>query len=272
MKTTFQNIFRSRAGSLLIFGLCVIGAAQYNVRAQGRDDPFRKPVVRPVIVRKPVAKTAAPVVKAKPAAPSAVAAPPIQARIDGYKVVRQRCAELGTVCPKPTSVLTLDEMNVVGIFRTPRGYAAMVEATPIKLSYTIYPGEKFFDGQLVAIEENRLVFRRIVRMSDNREIVSVDNKALQQAGVNQMAASRADNAVPTVAAPPAAAPGKLSAAAVPTTEADDVPVSPAVKHSKVKQVNAAPPIKAVSVSTEPTDAAASPKPAKGKSRTAAKKQ
>ena len=62
--------------------------------------------------------------------------------------------------PKVTSVLTLDEMSVTGIFRTPRGFAAMVEAKPIKLSYTIYPGEKFFDGQLVAIEENRLVFRK----------------------------------------------------------------------------------------------------------------
>jgi hypothetical protein len=50
-------------------------------------------------------------------------------------------------------------MSVTGIFKTPRGYAAMVEAAPIKLSYTIYPGEKFFDGQLVAVEENRLVFR-----------------------------------------------------------------------------------------------------------------
>ena len=62
-----------------------------------------------------------------------------------------------------TSVLTLNEMAVTGIFRTPRGYAAIVEATPLRLSYTIYPGEKFFDGQLVAVEENRLVFRRVVR-------------------------------------------------------------------------------------------------------------
>ena len=51
-------------------------------------------------------------------------------------------------------------MQVIGIYRTPRGWAAMVEATPIKLSYVVYPGESFFDGQLVAIEEGRLVFRR----------------------------------------------------------------------------------------------------------------
>ena len=60
--------------------------------------------------------------------------------------------------PRPRCLL--NEMQVTGIFRTPRGWAAMVEATPIKLSYVIYPGESFFDGQLVAIEEGRLVFRR----------------------------------------------------------------------------------------------------------------
>ena len=42
----------------------------------------------------------------------------------------------------------------------------MVEATPIKLSYTIYPGEKFFDGQLVAVEENRLVFRKVTKVGE----------------------------------------------------------------------------------------------------------
>ena len=87
--------------------------------------------------------------------------------------------------PKVTSVLTLEEMAVIGIFRTPRGYAAMVEAKPIKLSYTIYPGEKFFDGQLVAIEENRLVFRKVTKMSNGKFISSVENKALRQYSVQE---------------------------------------------------------------------------------------
>ena len=55
--------------------------------------------------------------------------------------------------PKPTTALLLSEIQVIGISRTPRGYAAIVEATPIKLSYVIYPGEPFYDGQLVAIED-----------------------------------------------------------------------------------------------------------------------
>ncbi len=82
--------------------------------------------------------------------------------------------------PKVTSVLTLNEMAVTGIFKTPRGYAAMVEAVPIKLSYTIYPGEKFFDGQLVAVEENRLVFRKVTKMGKNKFVASVENKTLRK--------------------------------------------------------------------------------------------
>jgi hypothetical protein len=64
----------------------------------------------------------------------------------------------------------LSEVQVTGIFRTPRGWSAMVEATPLspKLSYVIYPGENFFDGQLVAIEEGRLVFRRDVLWTDGK--------------------------------------------------------------------------------------------------------
>jgi hypothetical protein len=61
----------------------------------------------------------------------------------------------------------------------------MVEAKPIKLSYTIYPGEKFFDGQLVAIEENRLVFRKVTKMSNNKFVASVENKTLRQFTVEQ---------------------------------------------------------------------------------------
>jgi hypothetical protein len=93
---------------------------------------------------------------------------------------REAAAAAGNPLPKVTSVLTLSEITVTGIFKTQRGYAAMVEATPIKLSYTIYPGERFFDGQLVAVEENRLVFRKVTKMSNGRFVASVENKPLRQ--------------------------------------------------------------------------------------------
>lgn len=106
--------------------------------------------------------------------------PPIERRIEFYKGLRESAAAAGSPLPKVTSVLTIDEMAVTGIFRTPRGYAAMIEATPIKLSYTIYPGDKFFDGQLVAVEENRLIFRRVTKVGQGKFTSSVENKPLRQ--------------------------------------------------------------------------------------------
>lgn len=107
-------------------------------------------------------------------------APAINQRIQYYMRLREAAVANGQPVPKVTSVLTLDELAVTGIFKTPRGYAAMVEAVPIKLSYTIYPGDRFFDGQLVAVEENRLVFRKVTKMSNGKFQTSVENKPLRK--------------------------------------------------------------------------------------------
>lgn len=171
--------------SLAAFGILVINGTSAETNAQTRD-PFEKPGwAKPKNPNppanpnpsKPGTTTNTP---PKPAAPTVVLAPDIQARISFYKRLREDAAANGQELPKVTTVLTLDEMAVNGIFRTPRGYAAMVEAKPIKLSYTIYPGEKFFDGQLVAIEENRLVFRKVTKMSNGKFLSSVENKPLRQ--------------------------------------------------------------------------------------------
>jgi hypothetical protein len=209
MKFSLKLIARQNLISLLFFCVAILVSASWSV-AQAQDrDPFRKPVVAVPKPKTAPAKSANAAPKPKPAGPTAVAVPPIQARIDGYKAVRARCAELGVACPKPTSVLTLDEMEVTGIFRTPRGYAAMVNAVPIKLSYTIYPGEKFYDGQLVAVEDGKLTFRKITRMTDGKENVSAVDKPLKQQSINDLGQVRAE----TVSVPA----GQISAAAVPQT-------------------------------------------------------
>jgi hypothetical protein len=117
-------------------------------------------------------------------------APTIQVRIDRYRVQKAAAANAHVAPPKPTSVLLLSEMQVIGIFRTPRGMAAMIEATPIKLSYVIYPGENFFDGQLVAIEEGRLVFRRDTVWTDGRHEKSVETKPLRQPNPTEVLTSK----------------------------------------------------------------------------------
>jgi hypothetical protein len=106
--------------------------------------------------------------------------PTIQARIDQYKAQKAAAMNARMAAPKPTTALLLSEIQVIGISRSPRGYAAIIEATPIKLTYVIYPGEPFFDGQLVAIEDNRLVFRRETVFTNGRRERAVEYKQLRQ--------------------------------------------------------------------------------------------
>lgn len=159
--------------------MMIVAGHLTQVDAQSRD-PFAKASWARPKNPTPVGSANGRSPKSGPAMPVTYGAPPIDARIDLYKRQREAAAANGSPLPKVTSVLTLSEMAVTGIFKTPRGYAAMVEAMPIKLSYTIYPGEKFFDGQLVAVEENKLVFRKVTKMGPGKFVASVENKPLQQ--------------------------------------------------------------------------------------------
>ncbi len=171
--------------SFAAFGFVLISGSFTETEAQTRD-PFAKPGYAKTKPQRPVSNPGnSESTPEKPKGPMVVVPPSIEQRINYYKAMREQAALNGLPIPKVTSVLTLDEMAVTGIFRTPRGYAAMVEAKPIKLSYTIYPGEKFFDGQLVAVEENRLVFRKVTKMSDNKFISTVENKTLRQYSVQE---------------------------------------------------------------------------------------
>lgn len=181
-----SKIIRFLSLSFGLIGFMSVSGYFTTAAAQTRD-PFEKPGWAKKRTDNPtttVTKTSTgKVEKTKPAGPppvNVIMPPSIEQRISYYKRLREDAATNGVEIPKVTSVLTLEEMAVIGIFRTPRGYAAMVEAKPIKLSYTIYPGEKFFDGQLVAVEENRLIFRKVTKMSNGKFTASVENKPLRQ--------------------------------------------------------------------------------------------
>jgi hypothetical protein len=156
------------AATILISGFAVTANAQETepkktvkrTASTGRD-PFRK-----------YEPPRAPVRASRDLSPI----PTIQERISNYKA--QKVAAMNARMPA----------QVIGISRSPRGYAAIIEATPIKLSYVVYPGEPFFDGQLVAIEDNRLVFRRETVFTDGRRERTVEYKSLRQpTPVNSMA-------------------------------------------------------------------------------------
>ena len=179
MKTSRVSLTAALLGAVLL-GSGLIGTAaaqdtkQNDAQAEktttkrvvsGGRDPFKKyepprPTVKRLADQSPI--------------------PSIQERINRYKAQKTAAMNARMPAPKPTTALLLSEIQVIGISRTPRGYAAIVEATPIKLSYVIYPGEPFYDGQLVAIEDNRLVFRRETVFTDGRRERSVEYKGLRQ--------------------------------------------------------------------------------------------
>ncbi len=139
----------------------------------GGRDPFKKYEPARVVVKKINGQ---------------ITPPSIQERISRYKAQKVAAMNARMPAPKPTTALLLSELQVIGISRTPRGYAAIVEATPIKLTYVVYPGEPFYDGQLVAIEDSRLVFRHETVFTDGRRERSVELKALRQlSGVDSLA-------------------------------------------------------------------------------------
>jgi hypothetical protein len=177
-------------GAMLIIGGTVSAAMAQSSQKQatpktrivssGRD-PFKKYEPPKVVLRRVAGEAAI---------------PSIQERINLYKAQKQAAMNARMPAPKPTTALLISEIQVIGISRTPRGYAAIVEATPIKLSYVIYPGEPFYDGQLVAIEDSRLVFRHETVFSDGRRERNVEMKPLRQPNaVNSMAAPAVSDSV-----------------------------------------------------------------------------
>lgn len=175
----------------MISALLVCGSSRM-VSAQEQETPATKPATTKRVNsggRDPFRRYEPPKPSVKKIS-GQVLPPSIQERIESYKAQKLAAMNARMPAPKPTTALLLSEIQVIGISRTPRGYAAIIEATPIKLSYVIYPGEPFYDGQLVAIEDTRLVFRHEIVFTDGRRERSVQLKALRQPSpVNAMSAA-----------------------------------------------------------------------------------
>ena len=175
MKPSTKNVINQLVSILAVM---VFAVTANIVNVSGQEKTEAKPVRSSGAARDPFSKYVPP--RAKVKSNGLVMPPSIQERISQYKAQKQAAMMARVAAPKPTTAFLLSEMQVVGISRSPRGYAAIVEASPIKLSYVIYPGERFYDGQLVAIEDNRLVFRREVVYTDGRRERAVEMKPLRQ--------------------------------------------------------------------------------------------
>src|SRR5437588_8216983 len=186
----YKNTVRYIVSAAIFFAL---SSCALIVSAQDKQEE-KAPVIREKSSagRDPFKKYA-PVIK-PPKSMTKLEPPSIQVRIERYRAQKMAAANAHVAAPKPTTALLLNEVQVTGIFRTPRGWSAMIEASPLtpKLSYVIYPGERFFDGQLVAIEEGRLIFRRDTVWTDGRREKSVEVKPLRAPSpVEAMTAAKA---------------------------------------------------------------------------------
>jgi hypothetical protein len=197
-----------------ILVIAVAGGSLLTVYGQGKKSaPVKKTTTSG---RDPFKKYEAPVVLLKVKKSSGLVVPPLlQERIEQYRAQKLAAMNAHLPAPKPTTALLLNEIQVVGISRTPRGYAAIIEATPIKMAYVIYPGERLYDGQLVAIEDAHLVFRRETVYTDGRRD-TVEMKALRQPNpVDAMTGVKAAPAIAPVAEPEKKPEDKASATGKP---------------------------------------------------------
>jgi Tfp pilus assembly protein PilP len=67
--------------------------------------------------------------------------------------------------PRPEGVpgLLIDEIGLFGIFRTSKGYVAQVKAANQGKSYLLKEGDQLYDGDVVSIGRDEVVFKQIVQ-------------------------------------------------------------------------------------------------------------
>jgi Tfp pilus assembly protein PilP len=66
--------------------------------------------------------------------------------------------------PRPEGVpgLLIDEIDIKGIFKTSKGYVAQISAQNEKKGFLLRPGDQVYDGDVLRITDNEVVFRQIV--------------------------------------------------------------------------------------------------------------
>lgn len=79
--------------------------------------------------------------------------------------------------PRPEGVpgLMIDEIDLKGVWRTPRGFVAQVSAANQRKSYLLRVGDQLYDGDVISINATEVVFKQIVQdptaLKPFREIV-----------------------------------------------------------------------------------------------------
>ena len=85
-------------------------------------------------------------------------------RRDPFKSLLQASERSAPQGPRPEGVagLLIDEIDLTGIFKTSQGFVAQVQASNKEKSFLIREGDQLFDGDVVNITRNEVVFKQIV--------------------------------------------------------------------------------------------------------------
>jgi hypothetical protein len=84
-------------------------------------------------------------------------------RRDPFKSLLQGNENAAVRGPRPEGIpgLLIDEIDLLGIWRTPRGYVAQIRAS--NKSYLLREGDQLFDGDVVNIHKDEIVFKQQVQ-------------------------------------------------------------------------------------------------------------
>jgi Tfp pilus assembly protein PilP len=83
--------------------------------------------------------------------------------------------------PRPEGIpgLLIDEIVITGTFRTDAGYVAQVQSAESQKSFLLKQGDQLYDGDVVRISGNEIVFKQIVQdptaLKPFREVVKTLN-------------------------------------------------------------------------------------------------
>lgn len=85
-------------------------------------------------------------------------------RRDPFKslIAGQKRPETRGPAPEGIPGLLIDEISLTGVFKTPRGFVAQVVASNRGKSFLLREGDQLYDGDVVSITLNEVVFKQIV--------------------------------------------------------------------------------------------------------------
>lgn len=86
-------------------------------------------------------------------------------RRDPFKslLIANEQSEQKRVRPPGIPGLLIDELQITGVFRTAAGYVVQVQSAEREKSFLLKQGDQLFDGDVVRISPNEVVFKQIVQ-------------------------------------------------------------------------------------------------------------